>query len=86
MDDRALVNPNTHRQVVDAFGGLTTMVTELRDAFTRLRNLKAELAREQARLEAARGEADYLRHAFAELTELAAMRGKRIRLRSAVPP
>jgi DNA repair protein RecN (Recombination protein N) len=75
-DDRALVNPSTHRQLVDAFGGLNAMVTEVRDAFTRLRDLKTERAREQARLDVARSEADYLRHAFAELTELAAVPGE----------
>src|ERR1700730_14621209 len=75
-DDRALVNPSTHRQLVDAFGGLNAMVTEALDAFIRLRDLKTERAREQARLDVARSEANYLRHAFAELTELAAVPGE----------
>ncbi len=75
-DDRALVNSSTHRQLVDSFGGLNASATKVRDAFMRLRELKAVCAREAARLDAARGEADFLRHAFAELTGLAALPGE----------
>jgi DNA repair protein RecN (Recombination protein N) len=75
-DDRALVSPSTHRQLVDAYGGLVALVAQARDAFTKLRELKAEFAREEARVDAARGEADFLRHAFAELTGLAVKPGE----------
>jgi DNA repair protein RecN (Recombination protein N) len=75
-DDRALVNPGTHRQLVDAFGGLNLAAAEVRAAHARARGLKAERAREQARVEKARGEADYLRHASTELTGLAAEAGE----------
>jgi DNA repair protein RecN (Recombination protein N) len=75
-DDRALVNSGTHRQLVDAFGDLTSEALDVRAAFARLRSLKAESAREQARVEKARADADYLRHAFAELTGLAATPGE----------
>lgn len=75
-DDRALVNSGTHRQLVDAYGGLTPEAAAVRAAFTNMRRLKAECAREQARLEKARAEADYLRHAFSELTGLAATPGE----------
>ncbi|MGH6839926.1 MAG: DNA repair protein RecN [Methylocella sp.] len=75
-DDRALVNPGTHRQLVDAFGGLNLAAAGVRAACTRVRGLKAERAREQARVDKARGEADYLRHASTELTGLAAEPGE----------
>ncbi|MGI8568261.1 MAG: DNA repair protein RecN [Methylocella sp.] len=75
-DDRALVNPGTHRQLVDAFGGLNLAAAEVRAAYARARGLKAERAREQARVEKARGDAAYLRHASAELTGLAAEAGE----------
>ena len=75
-DDRALVNPGTHRQLVDAFGGLNLAAAEVRAAYARVRGLTAEHARERARVEQARAEADYLRHAFAELTGLAAGAGE----------
>jgi DNA repair protein RecN (Recombination protein N) len=79
-DDRALVNSDTHRQLIDAFGGLTSEVAEVRTAFDRMRGLQAESARERARVEKARAEADYLRHASAELTGLAALPGEELAL------
>jgi len=75
-DDRALVNPGTHRQLVDAFGGLNVEAAEVRAAYARARGLKAARAREQARVENAREEAAYLLHASAELTGLAAEPGE----------
>jgi DNA repair protein RecN (Recombination protein N) len=75
-DDRALVDPVTHRALVDAFGGLSAMAAEVREAHKRMRELKAEAAGEAARLEAQRSQADYLRHASAELTGLAAAPGE----------
>jgi DNA repair protein RecN (Recombination protein N) len=79
-DDRALVNSGTHRQLVDAYGGLTSEAAEVRAAFARLRGLKAEIAHERARVEKARKEADYLRHAFAGLTLLAVEPGEELAL------
>jgi DNA repair protein RecN (Recombination protein N) len=79
-DDRALVNPGTHRQLVDAYGDLTSEATEVRAAYARVRGLKAESGRERARVEKARAEADYLRHAFAELTSLAVEPGEELAL------
>jgi DNA repair protein RecN (Recombination protein N) len=75
-DDRALVNPGTHRQLVDAYGGLNLAAAEVRAAYALVRGLKAARADELARVEKARGEAEYLRHACAELTGLAAEAGE----------
>ncbi len=79
-DDRALVNSGTHRQLIDAFGGLMSETAAVRSAFAQMRGLKAERANEQARVEKARVEADYLRHAFTELTGLAALPGEELAL------
>ncbi len=79
-DDRALVNSGTHRQLIDAFGGLISETAAVRSAFVHVRGLKAESASEQARVEKARAEADYLRHAFTELTGLAALPGEELAL------
>lgn len=70
-DDRALIDPNLHRQLVDAYGGLGPERDRVRAAFTLLRAAETEFAAEQARLEKARADADYLRHAHAELVALA---------------
>jgi len=79
-DDRALVNSGTHRQLIDAFGGLMSETAAVRSAFAHVRGLKAESASEQARVERARAEADYLRYAFTELTGLAALPGEELAL------
>jgi DNA repair protein RecN (Recombination protein N) len=69
-DDRALVDSTTHRQLIDAYGGLDAQLSRVRAAHASWRELTASLAQEQARVERARAEADYLRHAFAELDSL----------------
>ena len=70
-DDRALTDPAAHRALLDAFAGhapklkkLAALQSEWREA----RQARDDLA---ARIETARREADYLRHAFAELDKLA---------------
>ncbi len=75
-DDRALVDPATHRRLLDAYAGLeqdAEKVARLWDA----RRVAAE-AVENHRVEIARAqrEADYLRHAVAELTKLAPEEGE----------
>jgi len=69
-DDRALVDPAMHRDLIDAFGGLETSVTQVRSAHAQWRQASAALAREQARVEKARADADFLRHAYDELNKL----------------
>jgi len=75
-DDRALVNSSTHRQLIDTYGGLSKELGAVRAAHARMRDIRAESVREQARIEKVRAEADYLRHAFAELDKLAAQPGE----------
>lgn len=75
-DERAFVSPSTHRELLDAFGGLALQVAEVRGAYLRMRDLKAQRSLEEARIAKARGEAEYLRHAFTELTELAPQEGE----------
>lgn len=70
-DDRALVDPAMHRALIDAYGGLDKKVAEVRAMHGRVRSAQSELASEQTRIEAARKEADFLRHAHDELTKLA---------------
>lgn len=75
-DDRAMVETGTHRQLVDAFGGLGRQLAQTREAHARLRALEAERAAEETRIAAIRAEADYLRHAQAELAKLAVEPGE----------
>ncbi|ACB94350.1 DNA repair protein RecN [Beijerinckia indica] len=70
-DDRALVNPALHRQLLDFYGGLGGDVTRLQEVHARLRGLRREQSEEEERLRKARADAEYLRHAHAELNKLA---------------
>ncbi|MGJ3261736.1 MAG: DNA repair protein RecN [Salinarimonas sp.] len=74
--DRALVDPATHRTILDAYGGLGPDVTEVAAAAERVRESRRALERHRARIEAARKEADFLRHAVDELTALAPTPGE----------
>lgn len=67
-DDRGLLNPRGHRQLLDAFGGLD--LAPVRAAWNQRRQAAAALAEAEAALDAARKEEDFLRHAVAELEKL----------------
>ncbi len=75
-DDRALVDPSAHRALVDAHGGLGDKAADVRDLHGALQGARRALAEEEARVAKARAEADYLRHASAELEGLAPQPGE----------
>jgi DNA repair protein RecN (Recombination protein N) len=79
-DERAMVDPAAHRQLVDAHGGLTRQVDALRALHGAMQAARRALKEEEERLAKARADADYLRHAHAELTELAPEPGEEERL------
>ncbi len=81
-DDRALVDGTRHRALIDAFGGLGKEVSLVRESYTTWRAVRAELAVEEARVAKARADADYLRHAHAELGKLAPLPGEEEELAS----
>jgi len=69
-DDRALVDPESHRALIDVFGGLTTDVDALAKAYQAYRSAEKAVLDHEARIEAARNEADYLRSSVEELNQL----------------
>jgi DNA repair protein RecN (Recombination protein N) len=75
-DDRALVDPNAHRDLVDAHGGLLAQANDVRAKHSAWQHARRALADEEARIAKARAEADYLRHAHEELTTLAPLDGE----------
>jgi len=79
-DDRAMVDPAAHRALVDAHGGLLRDVEALRGYYAERAAARRALAEEEARVAKARADADYLRHAHAELQELAPEEGEEERL------
>jgi DNA repair protein RecN (Recombination protein N) len=70
-DDRALVDTATHRLLLDAYGSLETEAAEVARLWTIRRDAEQQVARHRAEVERARREADWLRHAADELTQLA---------------
>jgi DNA repair protein RecN (Recombination protein N) len=70
-EERALLEAASHRALVDAYGGLRDQVQAVRAAHRLLRAARDMHASEEARLDKARAEADFLRHAHDELAKLA---------------
>ena len=82
-DERALVDPVAHRALLDAFGGLSGQAETVRAAFKAWRAVEAGHAQEQAKVDKARAEADFLQHSHAELSKLAAQPGEEAQLAAA---
>ncbi len=75
-DERALVDPATHRRLLDAFGGLEKQTAALELLWEARRAARAEVAAHREAMARASREADYLRHAVEELTTLAPQPGE----------
>lgn len=73
-DDRGLLNPRGHRQLLDAFAGLD--LTGLRAAWRARAEARGALEAARLALERAQGEEDFLRHAVAELDKLNPLPGE----------
>lgn len=69
-DDRALVDPASHRALLDAFGGLSAQAATVGELWRAWRAALAAARDERVRLDAAAREADFTRHAVEELTAL----------------
>ena len=69
-DERALVDADAHRDLLDAFGLHSEGVGAVREAFQHWRNAEQALVRHRARVEAAAREADFLRASVDELSKL----------------
>jgi DNA repair protein RecN (Recombination protein N) len=75
-DERALVDAATHRALLDAFGGLDEQVAEVGRLWQARRQTEAAVAAHQREVERAQREAEFLRHAVAELAKLAPEAGE----------
>ncbi|MDQ0395251.1 DNA repair protein RecN [Labrys monachus] len=69
-DDRALTDPASHRALLDAFGGLEKLAADVAGRHAAWRKATQALAQHRARMEKARAEGDWLRHAVDEITKL----------------
>src|SRR5581483_964569 len=69
-DDRAFVDAATHRSLLDAYGGLEDQAAGVTRLWAERRTCEAAVADHRAAVERANREADWLRHAVDELTQL----------------
>ncbi|CAN7510679.1 DNA repair protein RecN [Mesorhizobium sp. LjNodule214] len=69
-DERALVDPGAHRDLLDSFGGHLGAARATGEAWRYWRSCEQDFARHRAKVEAAAREADYLRASVAELARL----------------
>jgi DNA repair protein RecN (Recombination protein N) len=70
-DDRAMVEPTAHRQLLDAFGGLAGPVSDLATMHGSWREATSAVAELERSIAAAKAEADYLGASVDELNRLA---------------
>ena len=75
-DDRALVDPDSHRLLIDSFGGLSEDAEAVGEAYKAFKAAEKAVRDHEARIETARQEADYLKSAVSELTALAPQAGE----------
>ena len=69
-DDRGLLNPRGHRDMLDTYAGLGAEVAATRAAWAALGQARKALYAAEARVAEVRQEEDYLRHAVGELDAL----------------
>jgi len=75
-DDRALVDTNAHRALLDAFAGLSDEVISVQGLYRTWKDAERGLKVHRAKVEAAAREADYLRSSVEELEALSPRDGE----------
>ena len=73
-DDRGLLNPRGHRQLLDSFAGVD--LAPLRAAWAAARQARVALAEAEEGIARAKAEEEFLRHAVAELDKLNPLPGE----------
>ena len=81
-DDRGLLDPKEHRDLLDTFGGHDDMLSTVSAAFRALRAAEKDLRTAEAAQEELRAEEEFLRHAVDELQKLAPEAGEEAELDS----
>ena len=81
-DDRGLLDPKGHRDLLDIFGGHDDMLSNVSAAYRALRAAEKDLRTAEAAQEELRAEEEFLRHAVDELQKLAPEVGEEAELDS----
>ncbi|MDV7340026.1 DNA repair protein RecN [Terasakiella sp. A23] len=76
FDTQGLMNPATHRGLLDLFGNLTGLAGKTKGIYREWRAVEKERIEAEAALEKARADEEYLRHMVEELTQLAPQEGE----------
>lgn len=79
-DDRGLLNPRGHRQLLDAFAGNDALIAATGEAWRALSKARKTLREAEAKVAEVRAEEDFLRHAVSELDKLAPEPGEEAKL------
>jgi DNA repair protein RecN (Recombination protein N) len=79
-DDRGLLNPRGHRDILDEFGGLAPRKAQLRAAWSAVGKARKALTTAETAMQAIRAEEEFLRHAVGELDQLAPEPGEEAQL------
>ncbi len=80
FDQRGLMDPSTHRRLLDAFAGLEPAVHAVDAAWRTWQEARETLESARRELEDARRDEDYLRHAIGELDQVAPQAGEQASL------
>lgn len=80
FDQHGLLDPTTHRATLDAHGNLDVLALTVRDHWRAWRETQKELNAARARIDKAREEEEWLRHAVDELEKLGPEEGEEERL------
>jgi DNA repair protein RecN (Recombination protein N) len=81
-DDRGLLDPKGHRDLLDTFGGHDDMLSTVSAAYRALQAAEKDLRTAEAAQEELRAEEEFLRHAVDELQKLAPEAGEEAELDS----
>ncbi|HUB85611.1 MAG TPA: DNA repair protein RecN [Rhizomicrobium sp.] len=79
-DDRGLFDNATHRRVLDAFGQNETLVAEVAERFAAFEQARVRLEELRKAAASAAADADFVRHAAKELSDLAPEEGEEAKL------
>ncbi len=80
FDQHGLLDPTTHRSTLDAHGNLGSFALAVRDQWRNWRDTQKELTATKTRINKAREEEEWLRHAVDELEKLGPEEGEEERL------
>ncbi|UTW54445.1 DNA repair protein RecN [Kordiimonas sp. SCSIO 12610] len=75
-DDRGMLDPLAHRNLLDTYGQYASELRAVKEAVASYKAINIELEAEQVKLETARADEEFLRHAVDELSTLATVVGE----------